>query len=46
MCALIDKLDKLHIAIQTCGYADKNIYEKVIEKVDFVMQDIKIIDSA
>ena len=44
VCALIDKLDKLHIAIQTSGYADKNIYEKVVEKVDFIMQDIKIID--
>ncbi len=33
-----------HTAIQTSGYAPKNIFQKVIDSVDYVMMDIKLAD--
>ncbi len=39
---LADKLKSIHIALQTSGYADHNVYKKVINKFDFIMQDIKL----
>lgn len=44
VCKLADKLKKVHKAIQTCGYADFEVYKKTIDKFDYVMQDIKLID--
>lgn len=46
LCDVIDGLDGMHTAIQTCGYADSNVFRKVIDKVDYVMFDIKIADPA
>lgn len=46
VCSLIERINELHVAIQTSGYATEDIYKKVIDRVDFVMQDIKIFDSA
>lgn len=34
-----------HTAIDTCGYASKEIYEKLIPYVDLVLFDLKIMDS-
>ena len=42
---VMDKLKDVHIAIQTSGYADSETYLKVIEKADFIMQDIKLADA-
>lgn len=50
---LAEKLDELcprsgqriHKAIQTSGYAEPEIYKSVIEKFDYVMQDIKLVDE-
>ena len=39
------KLPNVHKAIQTSGYAEPNTYQKVIGEMDFVMQDIKLIDE-
>lgn len=33
------------IAIETCGYAKKEIFKKIVDKLSFVMMDIKIFDS-
>jgi len=43
LCDTIDKLNGVHTAIQTSGYADEEVYKRVIDKVDFIMQDIKIV---
>ncbi len=40
-----DGLCGVHRAIQTSGYADLETYKKVISKMDFVMQDIKLADN-
>ena len=42
LCEVLDKLKDVHKAIQTSGYADSDTYKKVIEKADFIMQDIKL----
>lgn len=43
VCELADKI-KVHKAIQTSGYTDTETYKKVIEKFDYIMQDIKLVD--
>ena len=43
VCSLADKL-KVHKAIQTSGYTDIETYKKVVNKFDYVMQDIKIVN--
>ena len=37
-------LDGIHKAIQTSGYADSDVFRQVIEKMDYVMMDIKLAD--
>lgn len=43
---LLEVLSRLpcHIAIQTSGYASKEVFCKVVDAVDFVMMDIKLAD--
>lgn len=41
-----DHLSDLHLAIQTSGYADPQIYRSVVDRFDFVMQDLKLADSS
>ncbi len=42
---LADKLWGIHKAIQTSGYADFEVYKRVIDKFDYIMQDIKLADD-
>ncbi len=44
VCDVIGRLDGLHTAVQTSGFADIESYKRVIDRVDFVMQDIKILN--
>ncbi len=47
LCEVIDTLREktdLHIAIQTSGYADEETFKKVVEKVDYIMMDLKLAD--
>lgn len=41
---LVDHLPGIHKAIQTSGYTEPETYRRVIEKFDYVMQDIKLAD--
>ena len=36
---------KLHTAIQTCGYCDTDVFEKILENADYFLYDLKLIDS-
>ena len=45
VCDLVDNLKGIHTAIQTSGYADENTYRRVIEKFDYIMQDIKLVNN-
>jgi len=42
---VIDKLKNYHLCIETSGYADSKIFKNIIEKLDFIIMDIKIADS-
>ena len=43
--ALLDQLSgKVHLAIETSGYADPAVFQKVITRCDFVYMDLKLAD--
>jgi len=42
---LLDLLPNVHIAIETSGFCEHEIFKQVISKIDFVMMDIKHMDS-
>lgn len=44
VCDVADRLKNVHKAIQTSGCADLETYKRVIDKMDFVMQDLKLAD--
>ena len=37
--------NKIHKALQTSGYADLEVYRRVVDKFDYIMQDIKLVDE-
>ena len=39
-------LKGLHAAIETCGYADPAVFERVVRAMDLVLMDVKLIDPA
>jgi len=41
---LIRELKPLHVAIETSGYADAEVFRKVISECDLVMMDLKLAD--
>ena len=45
VCELADKMKSIHKAIQTSGYADLETYKNVINHMDYVLQDIKLVDE-
>ena len=46
LCECLDLLDgKLHRAVQTSGFASEEIFEKVFERADYFLFDLKLADS-
>ena len=41
---LIEELKNYHLCIETSGYCDRETFKSVIDKLDFVIMDIKIAD--
>ena len=41
---LIEELKEYHLCVETSGYASSEIFESVLEKLDFVIMDIKLAD--
>jgi len=46
LCEVCDRLHNINKAIQTSGYAEPDVYRHVIERFDYIMQDIKLADPA
>lgn len=46
LCEILDILNEndVHTAIQTSGYTDNDTFKKVIDKLDYIMMDIKLAD--
>ncbi len=42
VCELAENLGSMHKTIQTSGYTDLATYQRVISKMDYVLQDIKL----
>lgn len=42
---LMDELKDYHLCIETSGYTDSKTFEKIINKLDFVIMDIKLADT-
>lgn len=45
VCELAKCLGGIHKAIQTSGYKDAETYKRVIDSVDYIMQDIKLVEE-
>ncbi len=43
--SLCDELKNYHLCIETSGFADSQTFIKVIQKLDFIIMDIKLADS-
>lgn len=41
---VLDQLEGVHRAIETSGYCDQNQFRKILESVDYVMMDIKMMN--
>jgi len=42
---LIEELKDYHLCIETSGHCDSKIFKNIIEKLDFIIMDIKIADN-
>ena len=45
LCNVLDKLSGIHRAVETSGHASGKTFEKVLERVELVLFDIKLVDS-
>lgn len=41
---IIRKKTPMHLAVQTSGYADEDVFARVVDRMDYVMMDIKLAD--
>ena len=39
--AMLEKTD-IHTAVETCGYAKSDLFQRVVERVDYIMYDLKL----
>ena len=48
LCEMLEKLGNagIHRAVQTCGYCSESVFERVLERTDFFLFDIKHPDGA
>ena len=42
---LIEQLGDIHTAIETSGYCDSEVFQSVVAKLDYIIMDIKLVDS-
>lgn len=42
---LLQKLNGIHRAIETCGYCGTETFKQIIDNLDFIMMDLKLIDD-
>ncbi len=41
-----EHLQGMHLALQTSGYASEELYRRLVSRMDYVMQDLKLADDA
>ncbi len=42
---IIKELKDFHLCIETCGYAEQNVFKDVVDNLDYVIMDLKLADS-
>ena len=42
---VLDLLPGIHTAVQTSGYAEEEVFRAVVSRLDYVMMDLKLMDS-
>lgn len=42
---LTEELRGYHLCVETCGYASEDVFQKAVEKMDFLIMDIKLASS-
>lgn len=45
LCEVLDRLTDIHKAVETCGYASEQTFKRVLERVDYMLFDVKLVDS-
>ena len=45
LCELLDNLSSVHKAVETCGYCAEEKFLRVLERVDYIMMDVKLADA-
>lgn len=45
LCEVLDALSDVHTAIETSGYASEATFRRVLDRVDYLLFDVKIVDS-
>lgn len=41
---LLERLEGIHRAIETCGYCSPKIFSEILKRLDYIMMDIKMVD--
>lgn len=41
----LDQLTGIHKAVETSGFADPDVFEKILNRVDYLMMDLKLMDE-
>lgn len=41
---LLERLEGIHRAIETCGYCSSDIFDEILKRLDYVIMDIKLAD--
>ena len=45
LCEVLDQLSGIHRAVETSGYGSEEVFKRGLERVDYVLFDIKIVDT-
>ena len=45
LCEVLEKLTGIHKAVETSGYASEQTFKRVLERVDYLLFDVKLADS-
>ena len=46
LCEMLDKTAELHRAVETCGFASETDFSRMLDRVDLVYFDLKVMDGA
>lgn len=45
LCEVLDRLPEIHKAVETSGYVSEDAFKRVLDRADYLLFDIKLVDS-